>query len=622
MMQTYHSIPFQQVDLQHGFWAEKQRQNRETTIYSVYQRFAETGRFDAFRFAWKEGMANQPHIFWDSDVAKWIESAAFILEKKEDARLEKIVDDVVACIEQHQESSGYFNIYFTVVEPENRFQKRTEHELYDAGHLIEAAVAYARATGKEKFLQLMCKYADHIEEVFKNNHSVGFYTSGHEEIELALVKLFRYTGEKRYLQLGQWFVEERGRHTENTYEDRLPSYDQHHVPVREMDTAEGHCVRALYLYCAMADLAYEYQDESMLAACRRLFENITQKRMYITGGIGSAREGEAFTIDYDLPNLTAYAETCASISMLYFCQRMLKCEADARYADIAEKVLYNGYLSGISLDATSFFYENPLEITPSLLHRDASALEKRPLAIPQRVAVFSCSCCPPNITRTTAALGDLLYTQSDDTLYVHHYIDSTTQLNFSLQAGSIRQTTSYPQTETVLLETSGLKGKRLAVRIPGWCKNARVQVNGNSAMPFTAEHGYALIPVTEDCFSVELYFEMPVTLIAASPHVRSAAGKVAVSRGPVVYCAEAVDNGADLWALAVDTKNFSPRVIPRQAFPYPMLSVAGIRRSLEENNLYAPVSAETETPQEILLLPYFCFANRGESEMCVWLNRM
>lgn len=620
-MELYPSIPFQRVDIQHGFWAEKQKQNSDVTIYNVYKRFKETGRFEAFHFNWKEGMPNQPHIFWDSDVAKWIESAAFILEKKADPKLEEIIDETVELIAQNQEENGYFNIYFTVVEPENRFQKRTEHELYDAGHLIEAAVAYARATGKERFLQLMCKYADHIEDVFKTNHSVGFFTPGHEEIELALVKLYHYTGEKRYLELSQWFVEERGRHEENTYPERLPNYDQHHVPVREMDTAEGHSVRALYLYCAMADLAYAYQDESMLAACRKLFENITERRMYVTGGVGSTREGEAFTVDYDLPNLTAYTETCAAISMLYFCQRMLKCEPDSRYSDIAEKVLYNGYLSGISLDGKSFFYENPLEVVPALHHRDASAKQNRPLAITQRVEVFSCSCCPPNITRTTAALGDMLYTQSSDTLYVHHYIDSTAQVSFGAQVGSITQRTEYPKTETVDITLSGLKGKTVAVRLPGWCKNPQITAQGSAVQPETV-NGYALLPITDDRFDIALCFAMPVTLLTASPRVRGAAGKIAVSRGPLVYCAEAVDNGADLWALAVDTKNTSPKVTEPSSFYFPMLTVQGIRRMPVENNLYTAVTQEETVPAAIQLIPYFCFANRGETEMSVWLNRI
>ena len=304
-MKRYQAVPFQQVTLDQGFWQDRQQINRDVSIWNVYKRFQETGRFDALSCDWREGMPNKPHVFWDSDVAKWMEAAAFLLERKPDPQLEAAVDELVDRIADNQGADGYFNTYFTVCEPEARFTRRTDHELYCAGHLFEAAVAYARATGKEKFLGLMRRYADYIERVFKDEGSAAFVTPGHEEIELALVKLYRHTGEKRYLELSRWFVEKRGRHEEGLYEMFSSKHAQDHLPVRRMETAEGHCVRALYLYSAMADLAYEYQDEEMLEACRRIFLNIVRRRMYVTGGVGSTAYGEAFTVDYGLPPQTA-----------------------------------------------------------------------------------------------------------------------------------------------------------------------------------------------------------------------------------------------------------------------------------------------------------------------------
>ena len=619
-MEKLKSVPFQQVDLRRGFWHDRQELNSQTTIYNVYNRFEETGRFAAFRCSWQEGMPNKPHFFWDSDVAKWMESAAYILEKKADPKLAEIIDEAVDQIEKNQDANGYFNVYFTVCEPDQRFTRRTDHELYCAGHLIEAAVAYAHATGKVKFLRLMCKYADYIENVFKTDHSVAFFTPGHEEIELALVKLYRYTGERRYLELSKWFVDERGKHPEDiVYGWANPRYHQDHAPVREMDTAEGHAVRALYLYCAMADLAYEYDDKPMLDACRHIFRNIAERRMYITGGVGSAREGEAFTIDYDLPNLTAYSESCAAIALIFFTGRMLLCEPDSRYADIAEKVLYNGFLSSTSLDGKKFFYENPLEIVPSLQRRHSSLKDSHPLAITQRVEVFDCSCCPPNITRMVASLGSLLYTHSEETLYVHHFMDSVSRFTMHNESVEITQTTNYPRDGKIVLHGTGLSGKRLAIRIPGWCSDTKLTVNGEPAV-YTMEKGYAVITVDWDKWSLELDLAMPVMLAEASPLVRDDAGKVAVQRGPVIYCAEAVDNGEALWALTINAGSPAPRVENASDWLNTVI-VQGWRQIPAEGGLYYPLSEAKYISQEIRLIPYYAFANRGESEMTVWLNK-
>ena len=299
-------IPFSDVEITGGFWKKRQDLNRSTTIYAVRDRFAETGRFDAFRCDWKEGDPNRPHIYWDSDVAKWIEAVAYLVEKHPEPALEAAVEDVIDQIEKNQWDDGYFNICFSQFEPQNRFTRRTDHELYCAGHLIEAAIAWYRATGRPRFLQCMCRYADLIERVFAIEKSAAFATPGHEEIELALVKLYEATGDERYLKLSQFFVETRGTTAEPDDSDYNAAQTQSHLPVREQKTAEGHAVRAMYLYSAMADLARHTGDESLRAACETLFQNITGRRMYITGGTGSSAIGEAFTYDFDLPNYTAY----------------------------------------------------------------------------------------------------------------------------------------------------------------------------------------------------------------------------------------------------------------------------------------------------------------------------
>ena len=350
-------IGFDKVSLESGFLHEKQKLNREVTLDAVYNRFYETGRFDAFKCDWKEGMEKQPHYYWDSDVAKWMEAVAYILKKESNPELEAKVENLIDEIEKNQSPDGYFNIFFTVIEPDKRFFERTAHELYCAGHLFEAAVAYFECTGKDRFLKLMEKYADHIIRVFVEEKTAKFITPGHEEIELALVRMYSATKKKKYLDLAKFFIDNRGyAEAEKEY------YSQSHLPVREQKTAEGHAVRACYLYAAMADVAYETGDTELYEVCKTLFADIVNKKMYITGGIGSTRKGEAFTVPYDLKNDKAYAETCAAISLMFFAHRMMRFENDAKYADVIERVLYNGMISGLSLDGTSFFYENPLEI--------------------------------------------------------------------------------------------------------------------------------------------------------------------------------------------------------------------------------------------------------------------
>jgi len=593
-----HSISYRDITITGGFWQAMQRRNHEVTMPAVLARFEETGRMAAFRCekTWPEGQ--KPHFFWDSDVAKWLEAAAYILQKQFDPVLEQAVEDIVALIEKNQGADGYFNIYFTVVEPEMRWQNRDWHELYCAGHLLEAAVAYYEATGRDQFLNCMRKYADYIERVFMIEQSANFVTPGHEEIELALVRLWRCTGEARYLQLSKFFINQRGNNNKDKSIGGEPRYAQNHLPVREQTTAEGHAVRATYLYCAMADLAMELNDEGLLNACRALFENITQKRMYVTGGVGSTHRGEAFTIDYDLPNETAYAETCAAIGLSLFCRRMSTIEPEGRYADAAERAIYNGFLSGISEDGTAFFYENPLEIHPALRHKDTARPDSRErFPITRRQKVFSCSCCPPNAARFIASFGDFLFSRNESTLYVHHYACAS--------VGNIEMTTEYPADGSVSLRLRGMAGKRVALRIPGWCGDF------TCSAPVEMDRGYCYVNIPNEDFALKLNLKMLPRLVHAHPRVYNNAGRAAVMRGPIVYCMEGLDNGENLRALSI---------APGTEFTggFDLLACDGYR--LEESAaLYSSAPPEC-VPQRLRFIPYYRFANRSESEMAVWVR--
>ena len=627
-MTQYQSVPFACVELDNGFWHDRQEINRTVTIRNVWKRFEETGRFASFRFDWKEGMPHKPHVFYDSDVAKWIESAAYILCKHPDPWLEERVEELVEQIVTHQQEDGYFNVWFTVVEPGKRFQQRSAHELYCAGHLIEAAVAYYEATGRDRFLRSMCRYADCIAKIFMEDQSPPFVTPGHEEIELALVRLYRCTGEERYLRLSRWFLDQRGNNDKDpvcmaAWEHSC--YTQSHLPVRKQLTAEGHAVRAGYLFSAMADVAYETGDEELLAACRALFDNIVGQRMYITGGVGSTRTGEAFTKDFDLPNATAYAETCAAIALVLFAQRMLLLEVDGRYADTVERVLYNGFLSGLSLDGRSFFYENPLEIDLDRRGRDRSLEGGEVLPIPQRVEVFDCSCCPPNVTRLIASIGNYGITYDDQTFYIHQYMEGTARWRMGEQAVVLRQETRYPAEGRIRLHITGARGLQAALRIPGWCRRYTL-LCGGQVVTSAPEKGYVTVGCEEDDVMLDLDLDMPPVLMEADPRIHADAGRAALQRGPVVYCVEGTDHQGRVHDLLLDRRpetyaewEAGTRVERHPAFPLPVIKTSGWRRKRPEaGNPYRPLEKELE-PVEMTFVPYFAFANRGESDMLVWV---
>ena len=606
-------VPFLKTDITGGFWKEKQDMVADTSVFAIFDRFSDTHRFDFFEDDWSAEKGYMPHIFWDSDVAKWMETAAYILAKREDARLLEICEGIVDKIEHYQEDSGYFNSFYQKVEPHMRLKDRSRHELYCAGHLMEAAVAYYEATGKDRMLRAMEKYADYIDKIFVQENLASFRTPGHEEIELALVKMYRATGNEKYLKMSEYFIDERGRGVETDNSANMNArYNQSHMPVREQTTAEGHSVRAVYLYSAMADLAFENDDAALEKACNTLFDNITQKRMYITGGIGSAREGEAFTVDYDLQNITAYTESCATLGLALFCRRMSLIKPKSYYADIAELCIYNGFLSSISLDGKAFFYENPLEIHPYLANRHKSMYQQTKLPDMQRKEVFTCSCCPPNITRFIASIADFMYTYDDQTLYVHHYMDAVSDIG----GRRITQKTEYPKNGAVCIDVA--EGfEKITLRIPGWCENYQIKQDG-AAVDFEMIDGYAVINLAGKAADIELNMEMRPFLVECNPSVFDNAGKVALQRGPLVFCMEAIDNGDNLCDIKLDIKGgFTEEA---SVYGVPNIAAKGVRRnSAKFDSLYRKLTADS-IPCDLTFIPYFAFANRGISEMLVWVR--
>ena len=608
-MKSYDSVPFYDVQIDGGFWQARQRVNREVTLPAVLRRFTDTGRFAALRCDWREGMPQKPHIFYDSDVAKWIESAACAREAGPlPEGVEEAVEAAIDELERHQGVDGYINSYFTGVEPAMRWRRRWAHELYCAGHLMEAAVAWRHATGRDRFLRMMCRYADYIDRVFRAEKSAAFATPGHEEIELALVRLYHATGEPRYLALSKHFIDRRGADPLDAEENEWARrYNQSHLPAREQATAEGHAVRACYYYSGMADIARECGDEELQAACERLFDNIAQRRMYVTGGIGSSTYGEAFTVDYDLPAETAYTETCAAIALCFFAHRMQLLAPRREYADVIERVLYNGFLSGVSLDGREFFYTNPLEITRAHHFAHPSWKEREWLPDTRRVEVFSCSCCPPNVTRFIASVGDYLYTRDGDTVYMHQYMGHTARIG----EGEICVRTAYPADGHIQITARGLAGKRLALRIPGWCDRFTLSA------PHTVAAGYAYVALGERaCMTLDL--DMPPYLVQAHPRAADAAGKAALKRGPVVYCLEGVDHDFSICGAAICAP-LAAQVTAAERFGLPVIDAAGtVPGEGTGEALYAPLTA---LPRDVTLrfIPYYAFANRGESDMRVWL---
>lgn len=589
-------------------------------------------------------------VFQDSDVAKWLEAAAYSLMLRPDAELEQQTDQLIELIAAAQQPDGYLNTYYTVKEPGRRWTNLTDcHELYCAGHMIEAATAYYHATGKRRLLDVVCRFVDHIATVFGEEEGKLRGYDGHQEIELALVKLYQVTGERRYLDLSAFFINERGQqpsflveewkrrgkisHWSNGAPAGSPNlaYHQAHLPVREQEEAVGHAVRAVYMYTAMADLALHLQDESLLAACRRLWSNVTGKQMYITGGIGSTHHGEAFTFDYDLPNDTVYSETCAAIGLIFFAQRMLQLEPRGEYADVMERALMNTVIAGMAQDGKHFFYVNPLEVWPAACRHNPGKHHVKPT----RPGWFGCACCPPNVARLLTSLGEYVYSSSADTLYVHLYIAGETEVRLA-GGNSIRleQESLLPWSgEVALTVEPAQEGEfTLAVRLPGWSRDTGLLINGEAVeLAACSRDGYAYITRNwRKGDRVELSLDMSVQRMEAHPQVRANAGKAALQRGPLVYCFEEADNAAPLASLTLAAQDgeggdSAAKLLPGTACGLPedavIIELTGFRESDEgwSNHLYRP-SAKARQATVLRAVPYYLWGNRGEGEMAVWLR--
>lgn len=586
------------------------------------------------------GRGTGPHrgpVFQDSDVAKWLEAVGYQLAVKPDPDLERAADEVIALIAEAQGSDGYFNSYFTVAEPSKRWTNlRDQHELYCAGHFIEAAVAYHDATGKTAVLDIATRLADCIDSVFGPRPGQKRGYPGHEEIELALVKLYRTTGEKRYLDLAKFFIDERGRRPhyfemeakargeEKTppWADSTYAYWQAHLPVREQTDAVGHSVRAMYLYSGMVDVAIETEDEGLLDVCKRLWRNVVDKKMYVTGAIGSSSHGEAFTFDYDLPTDTAYAETCASIGLAMFANRMLQCDLNSEYADVLERALYNTVLSGMSLDGTKYFYVNPLEVWPQACdqRRDKSYVKY------QRQPWFGCACCPPNIMRTISSLGTYVYSQNESMICVHLFAAGRARFEVGGQEVLLTQVTGYPDSEEVRIEVSPQQDVEftLAVRIPGWCESPRLRINGvEESVQRLVRSGYAHIKRRwSSGDTVDLVLPMPILRVRANPAVRACAGKVALQRGPIVYCLEEVDNGPNLSAISLPTDAELTSRFESDLMGGTTVITAEAYRD-DESAWSGGLYGKERTPRKpitIKAVPYWKWANRQPGEMLVWIR--
>ena len=613
------------VAIEDGFWAPRIKVNREKTIPHEYEQCKKTGRILGFKPDWTPESRDQArHVFNDSDVAKWVEAAAYSTATHPDPATGAMLAEVAGLIASAQQPDGYINTYFSFVEPDKRWSNlRDQHELYCAGHLMEAAVAHYQATGNRTLLDALCRYADYISTVFGTEPGKKRGYCGHEEIELALVKLYRATGSERYLRLSKYFVDERGRQPHyydiearergekpDDYWAGAYDYSQSHLPVREQTQVVGHAVRAMYLYTAMTDLAGEYGDETLLAAVKRLWEDLCLRKLYVTGGIGPSGHNEGFTTAYDLPNESAYAETCAAIGLVLWNHRLLQLECDSRYADVMERALYNGVLSGVSLDGTKFFYGNPLESRGQ--H--------------QRSDWFGCACCPPNIARLLASLGLYIYAESEKDAVIHLYIGGTGKLNVGGQTVTLKQDTDYPWDGKVSVTVEPEKPAEfgLRLRIPGWCRQADLRVNGEPVdIAGKMERGYVRLEREwKRGDKVELLLPMPVERVRANPDVRQDAGRVALQRGPVVFCLEQPDNDVSVHRV----------LLPKDAklaahYDKDLLGgvtvITGSSVAVDDAGwqgvLYGTREPRTK-PCKIMAIPYYAWANRGPAQMAVWIR--
>lgn len=586
-------VSFDHVKVNDTFWSPRIKAHKESTIAICLEKCEKTGRILNFvKAAGQAGGKFEGIYYNDSDVYKVLEGIAYTLINNPDPELEKTADEMIDKIAEAQEEDGYLDTYFTLAAPDMKFQDMEKHEDYCAGHLIEAAIAYRQATGKAKLLNTACRLADMLDATFGSGKR--HWVTGHEEIELALVKLYHETGVERYLKLAEWFLEERGYgHGRGMIWDRKewgPGYCQDDFPIREMSHISGHAVRAMYLYSGIADVAAVTGDQGYVSALKKLWDSVVYRNMYITGGIGSSRYNEGFTEDFDLPNRTAYCETCASVGMVYWNHRMFLITGESLYVDILERSMYNGALAGISLQGDKFFYVNPLE-SDGTHHREEW---------------YECSCCPTQLSRFIPSIGSYIYAVSEEELWVNLYIAGKSSIPFNGGFIELAQMTCYPWDSDVdmIFDADVPKRVGLNLRFPGWCKSLKVYINNEIVENPVLQKGYIrLVKDWKKGDRVAIKFDMPVERVHAHPGVKEDAGRAVLQRGPLVYCLEEADNGVP----------FEEMVLPWDA-----------KHFLEwKKELLGGVTLINVLGQDgkvnLRAIPYFAWDNREAGKMMVWI---
>lgn len=604
----WRTLPFSAVTLTGGLWAERQAVNRTVSLRHGYRMLEQAGNLHDLRLA--AGLVRGEYrgpLFMDSDLYKWLEAVAYELARSPDSELERMAAETVSLIAKAQAPDGYLNSYYQAIKPGQRWTNlRDDHELYCAGHLFQAAVAHHRATGRTDLLDIARRFADHIGTVFGPGRRPG--APGHPEIEMALVELYRDTGEQRYLQLAGFFLDQRGHRVIGGQ-----SYHQDHVPVREATTVAGHAVRQLYLTAGVTDAYLESDERALLTAALRQWRDMTSDKLFITGGLGSRHEGEAFGDPYELPNERCYCETCAAIASIMWNWRLLLATGEGRFADLIERTLYNGFLSGISLDGQRYFYVNPL------LSRGGI----------ERPEWYGCACCPPNVMRTLATLGHYFATGDRQGLQIHQYGPATIQIELEDGPVALCMDTRYPWQGQIKLtiEESTSSPWALSLRLPGWCERPVLRVNGRPAGGLVDDGYIALTRLWHPGDLLELDLPMAPRLTVAHPRVDPARGSMAIERGPIVYCLERCDQEPAASDLDVEIDTMAPLeaswrgdllggVMVVQAKGYAPDMAAW------EDELYRPFVAVGQVqrrPLRLTAVPYYAWANRGPGAMRVWI---
>ncbi len=614
-------VPFTSVKVTDNFWGQRLQASREVTIPLAFSKCEETGRYENFVKAAQpsDTYKVEGFSFDDTDVYKTIEGASYSLQTYPDKKLQKYIDSVLVIVTGAQEPDGYLYTARTMnpKHPHNWAGKERwvavenlSHEFYNLGHMIEGAVAHYQATGKRNFLDIAIKYADCVCREIGNGPQQKKYVPGHQIAEMALVKLYMVTGDKKYLDQAKFFLDTRG------YTSRKDAYSQAHKPVVEQDEAVGHAVRAVYMYSGMADVAAITGDSSYIKAIDKIWDNIVSKKIYITGGIGARHAGEAFGNNYELPNLSAYCETCAAIGNVYMNYRLFLLHGDAKYFDVLERTLYNGLISGVSLDGGSFFYPNPLSSNGKY----------------SRKPWFGCACCPSNVSRFIPSLPGYVYAVKNDQVYVNLYLSNKAELKVDKKKILLEQETGYPWNGDIRLKiTQGNQDFTMKLRIPGWVRGNvlpgdlysyadnqkpayQISVNGQTVESDVNDGYLSIARKWKKRDVVEVHFDMIPRIVKANPKVEADHGRVAVERGPIVYCAEWPDNRFNVHSILLN-QHPQFKVTDKSELLYGIRQITTDAQALSYDKAGKLVTKDVE----LTLIPYYAWAHRGEGDMEVWL---